>query len=186
MKFRIALVSLLTVLFMALPTAAYAQESTLEPTATATEVLDLTPTPEPPPVVTDPPVVPDPGLVQDELAAALAAIVILLSNLTFLPIAAPFVVAVTALIKKFGPSSWNPAIVALVVQILTWVAYIVAKYLGYETQFNSWVGILATIAGALGGIVLSSLVTEKIYDSLSKNDVPFFGTSQADMKKSMG
>lgn len=116
---------------------------------------------------------------QGELAAALLALVKLVSDLTFVPIAAPFVIAATALLKKLIPSSlFSAGTIALTVQVIVWVVYIVAKHFGYSDQFGTYINALTTILAAVGGLVASSAVSNWGYNKLKGASVPLLGTPQ--------
>lgn len=109
----------------------------------------------------------------DELAAALQLIVKMVSDITFVPGAAALVIALTAILKRYIPT--NPGNIALVLQVIAWVAFILAKHFGYEPQFQNWMDSLTTIVTGVGGLVLSSMLATKGYISLKRNDVPILG-----------
>lgn len=114
---------------------------------------------------------------QGVLQAALELLIKALANVTFLPIAAGFVVVATAILKKFVPI--NPAYIALALQVLAWVAWVLALHLGYGDQFEGWIAALTTILTALAGLAGSSILATKAYDASVNHDVPLIGSTQS-------
>ena len=121
---------------------------------------------------------PSPSPVQPELEAALTAILELVNNLTFSPLTAAFVVAVVALLKKVIPESLSVGTLALIVQVLVWVALVAAKHFGVEDQFNTWLGTITTILGAVTGLVASSYLSTRFYNAARDKDVPLLGDTR--------
>lgn len=112
---------------------------------------------------------------QAELEAALTALLELVSSVTYLPLAAGFVVVATALLKKVMPKEISAGAIALTLQVLVWAAFVVAKQAGYEGQFTSGLQALTTILGALAGLVGSSYVATKVYNKSVEANVPLIG-----------
>ena len=121
------------------------------------------------------PTVPATSPVQGELEAALLAFFKLISDVTFVPVAAGFVIAATALLKKVLPATVPSGGIAISVQVIVWVVYVVSKHFGYADQFGSYIGILTTILTAVSGLVLSSYVATKGYEKAAANNVPLLG-----------
>ena len=113
---------------------------------------------------------------QGVLQAALELLIKALANVTFLPIAAGFVVVATAILKKFVPI--NPAYIALALQVLAWVAWVLALHLGYGDQFEGWITALTTILTALAGLAGSTFAAEKLYAASVRAEVPLIGSTQ--------
>jgi hypothetical protein len=115
---------------------------------------------------------------QSDLEVALAAFIELVYNVTFIPFAAPLVVLSTALIKKWLPNSISAALIALVLQVAIWVAFVVVRHFGYEQQFISGVEALTTILGAIAGLVGSSFAATWLYNKAQYLEVPVLGSSR--------
>ena len=119
-----------------------------------------------------------PSPVQPDLEAALTAILELVNNVTFSPLTAAFVVAATALLKKFLPESIGAGAIALTLQVAVWVALLAAKHFGYEEQFSTWLGAITTILGAVTGLVASSYLSTRYYNAAKAKGVPLLGDSR--------
>lgn len=115
---------------------------------------------------------------QGELEAALLALVKLVSDLTFVPGAAALVVALTAIAKRILPASISAGAIAITLQVIVWVIYIVAKHYGYADQFDSYIAVVTTVVSALGGLLVSSYAAEWGYKKLSARDVPVLGAAR--------
>lgn len=121
------------------------------------------------------PTVPATSPVQGELEAALLAFFKLISDVTFVPVAAGFVIAATALLKKVLPATVPSGGIAISVQVIVWVVYVVSKHFGYADQFGSYIGILTTILTAVSGLVLSSYAATWGYQKATARNVPLLG-----------
>lgn len=119
-----------------------------------------------------------PSPVQPELEAALLAVLELVNNLTFSPLTAAFVVAAVALLKKVIPESVSVGTLALVVQVLVWVALVAAKHFGVESQFNTYLQTITTILGAVTGLVASSYLSTRFYHAAQNKGVPLLGDTR--------
>lgn len=115
---------------------------------------------------------------QTDLELALAAFLELVYSITFSPLTAAFVVASTAILKKLLPASIGAGTIAIVMQVLAWVALTLAKHYGVETQFMSGLEAITAILGAVVGLLASSYVSTKMYHSAQRNDVPLLGDSR--------
>jgi len=96
----------------------------------------------------------------------------LLNNITFLPMAAALVVALTAFFKKLLPATIPSASIALVLQVIIWIAYVVAKQYQYGDQFTNIITMLTTVVGAVLGLVGSSALSTTIYTQSVKLGIP--------------
>ena len=115
----------------------------------------------------------------EEVVAGFEAFIKLLSNLSFLPIAAPAVIAITALLKRFIPSTMISAgMLALVVQVVVWVAWILCKHFGYAMQFESWIDGLTTILAGVAAITVSAGATAVGYNALQRVKAPVVGQTR--------
>lgn len=121
---------------------------------------------------------PDPTL-QPELEAALAAILELVTSLTFSPLTAAFVLVLTALLKKLLPESIGAGVIALVLQVLAWVALTAARHFGVEAQFLTALEAITVILGALIGLVGSSYLATRFYNGAKTENVPLLGDSRS-------
>lgn len=113
------------------------------------------------------------------LQAFLELFVKLLADGTFILVAAPLVVALTAIFKRFLPDNISSAVLALVFQVIVWIAYVVAVQLGYGSQFDSWISTITTIVVAIAGLVGSSFLATRAYNYAADREVPLFGYSRA-------
>lgn len=128
----------------------------------------------------DPTVTGSPTGADAELQAALELIIKMASDLTFVPAAAALVVVLTALLKRFLPV--NPAYIALALQGLVWVVWILAKQFGYEPQFSTWIDGVTTIVSALAGFVVSTSAATKAYTVLKHQGAPILGDTRASIE----
>ena len=115
---------------------------------------------------------------QTDLELALAAFLELVYSITFSPLTAAFVVASTAILKKLLPQSIGAGTIAIVMQVLVWVALTLARNYGVEAQFMTGLEALTTILGALAGLLASSYVSTKMYNLAVRNDVPVLGDTR--------
>lgn len=116
-----------------------------------------------------------------DLQQAFETLVRILNDLTFLPLAAGFVLIVVALLKRVIPERFiSPQGLALMVQVIVWIIYLIAKErLGVdEAAFQSYLEILTAVGSALLMIVSSALATQKAYTVLERNKVPVLGAPQ--------
>ncbi len=116
-----------------------------------------------------------------ETLPAFQAVVHLLNDVTFLPCAVGFVVALTALLKKLLPESIGSGTIALTLQVIVWVAWVVAKdALHFEpTQFQNAVGTMTTILSAVAGFVGSGILSSVAYKKARDNNVPLLGNARS-------
>lgn len=163
---RIALIALL---LLALPFAALAQDATPEPTAAPTE--------SPVPPVDNPPV--------DDLteeATFLENILRLVSDVTYIPSAAAGVIVFTSaftlvLSKVFGfnLSGGQRMLIALTVQVVVWVAYVLLTRAGLQSQFNQWYETVVTFVQALLPLFGAVAFGHLGYEKMKEHGVPVLG-----------
>lgn len=184
-QFLVLLLSLLLV-FPSAPMVS-AQEETPEPQP-AGEIVTMTEVEEGDTELTgddvglvdspsDPTVIGSPTGADAELQAALELIIKMVSDVTFIPGAAALVIALTAVLKRFLPI--NAAYIALGLQVIVWVAWILLKNAGYELQFQSWIDSLTTIVSGVVGFVLSTGAATKGYNALVRQGAPVLGDTKA-------
>jgi hypothetical protein len=111
---------------------------------------------------------------------ALEALITWLSDISFLPIAVPAVVFLTAFAKRLPfLSGISSAVIALVVQVVIWIAWVVSKKLGVDDAlFTSWIDAFTTILSGLSAIVIGTGATSQLYARLNDNNVPVVGQSR--------
>lgn len=129
---------------------------------------------------TDPTVTGSPTGADAELQAALELIIKMVSDVTFIPGAAALVIALTAILKRFVPI--NAAYIALGLQVIVWVAWILVKNAGYELQFQGWIDSLTTIVSGFVGFVLSTGAATKGYNALVRANAPILGDTRASIE----
>lgn len=105
-----------------------------------------------------------------ELAQALERILALFNDITFVAWAAPLVVMLTALAKRFIPI--NAGLISLVFQAVIWIAYVILKQQGLDAQFQSWVEAAIVILQALLPLITSMFAAKGIYAAAVKYDIP--------------
>jgi len=185
--FSVLLLSLLLVLMLLLVPAAFAQEQTPEAQPPG-EIVSMTEVEEGDTSLTgedvgladspsDPTIIGSPTGADAELQAALELIIKMVSDVTFIPGAAALVIALTAILKRFLPI--NAAYIALGLQVIVWVAWILVKNAGYELQFQSVIDSLTTVVSGLVGLVLSTAAATKGYNALVRAEAPILGDTMA-------
>lgn len=116
-----------------------------------------------------------------DLNAAAEALIQLIANLTFMPIAAPLVLALVALLKRIIPASVVSAgTLALLVQALVWIAWLLARHVFDvdDATIKTWVEMLTVIGGAVAGFAGSAVLTQAAYDRAKARDVPLLGKAR--------
>jgi hypothetical protein len=111
---------------------------------------------------------------------ALEALITWLSDATFLPVAVPAVVFLTALLKRMPGISAVPAgFIAIACQVILWIIWIVARRAGVEEAvFRNALDAFITVLSAISLIVLGSGATEELYQRLHRQTVTLLGTSR--------
>lgn len=168
---RIVLIALLLVL--ALPFVAMAQESTAEATPPADQ----------PPVENPlPPVEPAPVDDLTEEATFLENILRLVSDVTYIPSAAAGVIVFTSaislvLFKVFGFALSGPRrmLLALAIQIVVWVAYVLLTRAGLQSQFNQWYETVVTFVQAILPLFGAVAFGHVGYEKMKEWGVPVLG-----------
>lgn len=116
-----------------------------------------------------------------DISTALESIIKLLTDITFLPFAVAFVVAATAIAKKFIPESLvRPQTLAIAFQALIWVVFVVAKerFGVTEEVFRNALDALTTILSGVAMFVVGTGAAQGAYNKLYANDVPLVGQAQ--------
>lgn len=116
----------------------------------------------------------------DSLQIALEALIGWLSDATFLPLAVPSVIFLTALLKRVPIiNNLRAGVIAITCQVVLWVIWIVARRYGVsETVFANGLEALTTILSGISLVVLGSGATQELYQRLNQQDVTLFGTSR--------
>jgi len=160
---------LLIALLAALPFAALAQDATAEPTAPADE----------PPIEN-----PLPPVEEDltEEATFLETILRLVSDVTYIPSAAAGVIVFTSaislvLFKVFGfaLSGASRMLLALAIQVVVWVAYVLLTRAGLQTQFNQWYETVVTFVQAILPLFGAVAFGHVGYEKMKEWGVPVLG-----------
>lgn len=112
---------------------------------------------------------------QGLLEAALDLLIKAIANITFVPIAALLVVALTGIFKRFLPASVPAGLIVLVLQVITWVLWMLALHFGYGAQFESAVQLFTTIATIVAGLVGSTVIASAVHNLAAENKVPLVG-----------
>lgn len=150
--FRISLLIVLILLFLALPIMA--QEATEAAPEDTAQLGSL----------------PDPSVIEQEASNTLT------ENALFLAFAAPLVMMLTSLIKPLPFLTSVPAPrISLVLNILIWVGYVVAKEYGGAAQFETVVSSVTSILAGFLGVSLTGAGASLLYNQAAKQDVPVFG-----------
>ena len=133
---------------------------------------------------TIPPVISPPVSPGDLLANALAQFLQAINVVTYLPKAVALVVIGTAILKRYLPPEihigtltlpLSSGAIALTLQVIAWVIYVVTLQLGYGNQFDTWVSSVTTILQALFGGLVSSVVATVAYNKSVALGVPVVG-----------
>lgn len=142
-------------IFGGVATAQDVETPTPDAIVTNTPIPTLEPTPEPTPIPDDPapdPVDEEPVTSPDEL---LQKLINLLSDASYMAWAAAATVVFTGLIKVIAAAlninitGAGSVLLALTIQVLIWLGYSVANYLGQGEGFKTWYLALADIARAV-------------------------------------
>lgn len=113
-----------------------------------------------------------------DVQPAFELLIKLLNDVTFIALAAPLVVALTAIFKRFIPTNISAPTIAIAMQVLVWVVWVLAKHFGYEAQFGTWVEAFTTILSAVVGLTGSAFVAQRVYTSAKKQEVPLLGSTK--------
>lgn len=151
------------------PVYAHAQESTAE----ATPPADQPPVENPLPPVED-------DLTEE--ATFLENILRLVSDVTYIPSAAAGVIVFTSaislvLFKVFGFSLSGPRrmLLALAIQIVVWVAYVLLTRAGLQSQFNQWYETVVTFVQAILPLFGAVAFGHVGYEKMKEWGVPVLG-----------
>lgn len=101
-------------------------------------------------------------------------------NALFLAFAAPLVLMLTSLLKRLPFLLSTPsAQISLVLNILIWVAYVVAKEYGAGDQFQTVTGSITTILGAFIGVTFTGIGAGALHSQAAKNQIPVIGYTRS-------
>lgn len=97
-------------------------------------------------------------------------------NALFLAFAAPLVLMLTSLLKRLPFLLSTPSSrIALVLNIVIWVAYVIAKEFGVGDQFETITGSVTTVLGALTGVIFTGIGAGALHSQAAKNQIPVIG-----------
>lgn len=108
-----------------------------------------------------------------EPEAALALILSAVNDITFLPVMALLVVALTSISKRYILNV-RSEVLALFWQVLGWALWVAAKEFGFDmNQFATFVTAFATILTAItGGIASQAIGTPWLYNKARNLNAP--------------
>lgn len=106
-------------------------------------------------------------------------LITLLNNISFVPFAAGLVLVLVQFGKAiFGWDGGRAVLMALVIQVVVWVAYVIAHSRGLDAQFQTTTDTATTILNALFSALfpalLSNGLTQYTYRKLTASNVPGF------------
>lgn len=102
----------------------------------------------------------------------------LISDATFVPFLASGVIVLTSVVRWLldrAGVDLSPALVALIVQVVVWAAYTLARSQGIETQFTSIWEAIIRIVEALWPLVGSLAISHWGYEKARAAGNPFLG-----------
>jgi len=100
----------------------------------------------------------------------------LLADTSYIAFAAPLVVIVVALLKRVPQlANVDAAGMSLGVQVVVWLAYLVADHLGGGAQFQAWTEAGASIAQILLPLLMSEFASKGIYSLAKQTGVAVIG-----------
>ena len=100
----------------------------------------------------------------------------LLTDVTFIPFAAAGVIVITNILKMIRVPV-NPTLLALLVQVVVWVAYTIARQHGVELRFQEFWDALINVIQAVLPLVGSIAAAHVGYESAKSAGVPLLGYS---------
>jgi len=97
----------------------------------------------------------------------------LIADATYLPFAMGFVLILTAIFKRFITVDAN--VLVLLFTVIIWVLWLVAKQWGYGNQFESIIQGLTVMLSAIGGMILTPMGSQWLYEQSRERNVALFG-----------
>lgn len=122
-----------------------------------------------------------------DITTAFESLLKLITDATFLPFAVAFVIAATAIAKKFIPESLvRPQTLAIAFQALIWIVFVVAKerFGVTEDAFRNALDALTTVLSGVAMFVVGTDATQRAYNALNRKDVPLVGQPQPERLRS--
>jgi hypothetical protein len=116
---------------------------------------------------------------ENSLEQAAMAIFQLVFDITYLPFAAAFVLALTAILKRFISVPAN--VIAFACTILVWAGYRVAIEIGWGHQFETIIAALGTLGSSILGVLFTSVTSGYFYDKAKNSNVPILGYSRTEL-----
>lgn len=113
--------------------------------------------------------------------AALLVIKAVVAVVYAVPGAAPFVAAVTSIIKRvpFLGGVAAPTI-AFAVAVIVWLASIAAAHFGYTEMFTNGLATLTTIIAGFAGLAVTTKRARVNYEQAKSLNVPLFGHARTE------
>lgn len=114
-------------------------------------------------------------------ATFIERLLLLVSDVTYIPAAAAGVVvftsAISFLLFQLGVelSGTLRGLIALAIQVIVWVAYTLLTRAGFEAQFTQWYGAIVTIVQALLPLAGAMFLAHKGYEGSKASGVPLLG-----------
>jgi len=109
----------------------------------------------------------------DEAEVLAESLLKLIYNSVYLPFAAPLVLLLVAVSKRF--TTLNANILSLFFSVIIWAFWIAANEVGLGGQFESIVSGVTTIAVAVLGSTITPAASGKLYAFARDHDVALFG-----------
>lgn len=117
----------------------------------------------------------DPVSLEDALARLLSFI----TDVTFVPAAAALVTMATSLIKRFVPETVPAGAIALVAQVVVWVAYVVTGHFGLGEQFSTVLDVGTRILEILLPVILAALGSSGLYSLAKRGNIAVVGYARS-------
>lgn len=111
-----------------------------------------------------------------QMADSLGQLIQFVHDTTFILWAAPLVALLANVAKLLPPlRTIGAPTIALVIQVIVWVAYAAADRAGYGVDFQQWTEVASTALDVLVPLLLSILGTKGVYEVSRRCAVPLFG-----------
>lgn len=114
---------------------------------------------------------------ENRLEQAFSQIMAGVFNLVYLPVSAPMVVLLTAVVKQIYIKI-DPRVVSLAWSVALWALWVAANEAGYSSQFESIITGLTTIGYSVFGVVATDVAARSLFRQAKESEVPFIGFSR--------
>lgn len=116
---------------------------------------------------------------ESDLAQAFERFITLINSITYMPVAAAFVVVATSLAKRIPGLRIGAAVWAFLFQVAIWVVWVLLRREGVtEEVFTNALDGVTTILAGLVGLIGGSFGAQWIYDKSVQRMVPVLGYSK--------